>query len=213
MTGIVDLILVEHERVLCLHAILACAKRGGRAEDMARTWRRLADLAQTTLLAEEEVCYPALFGATVEGEVRRTEAIAAHRHICRAITAARLQPVGSPLWWCAVKEALSGCFELFDAEERLLLGDFQRSASPALQEALGRQWVTFVTARHRYLSQQSRSALQPCSSAVLDAGMAPPPKRRPWPGISSGKALATGRGALTVPAPRTGGSPGKIARP
>ena len=122
---IVELILMGHEQVLRLHAALADEFRGGRGRNLASAWDDLADLTEATMDMEEEVWYPALFGASQVME-RIGETIAAHYGIRGAIAEARrLRPADSPPWRRAVKDALSGCFEHFDEEERLLLSAFR----------------------------------------------------------------------------------------
>lgn len=151
MADITELILAEHQRILTLHTALSRVPRDGSPSPhsgvLPRLWGELACLMETIMDAEEEIYYPAAFGTTPPERHRLDQAVAAHNDIREAVAEARLQPAQSPLWWRAVIDAVSACFEHLDHDERHLLTGFQQHASPTLRRVLARQWSAFLTAR------------------------------------------------------------------
>lgn len=57
--------------------------------------------------------------------------------IREAMAEARMQPVGSPPWWRAVKAAVSACIEHLDAQEEGVLAKFRGHADRWLRQQLG----------------------------------------------------------------------------
>lgn len=150
MPDIAELMLDDQRIILSLQQVLTDAGRSagpaGSAGWLARVWDQLADVVETHLDAEEEICHLAIFGPSAAGVARMEEDVAAHGDIREAIAEARLHPVGSPVWWRAVKDATSACADQLE-RERAGLAEFRRRAGPSERARLGSQWSAFVAAR------------------------------------------------------------------
>ncbi len=145
---IVELIRADHRRIRRLREALNDAARwgddSGYAWMLAYVWRRLADLLEAHARAEEEICYLPMFGSGPRAAGRMREAIADHDDVRAAISEASLQPVGSALWWRAVRDALSASARHLDRDERGGLARCELTASQ--RRELGRQWLGFIAA-------------------------------------------------------------------
>lgn len=147
MPDIVELILGDHARIreLLAEVETALAHPDGtdaRAELPGR-WEKLAALLEAHADAAEEIGYPAVFGHAAT--VARDNARATDNDIREAVGETRLHPAGSLPWQLAV---LAGCTAAMDhihnLESALVL--FRREASMPVREAMGRQWMTYMTA-------------------------------------------------------------------
>ena len=149
---VLDLIHADHARI---RRLLATAESAARRAEPARAprmlseaWDRAAVLLQADCDAEEEICYPVLFGAA--GAAALTgEARAEHDDIRAAVAEARLQEAGSPAWWRAVTAAITATREHFTHEEHGALAQIRHRTSPAQRRTLGRQWAAYMNARAR----------------------------------------------------------------
>ena len=152
MPDIVDLIMADHVRIrelfreLC-DAAVSAIKAG--PERVGTTWAALDALLQMHMDAAEEIAYPVLTSGTIREPGRAAELAADHLDIREALDEARIHPAGSALWWLAVRAALTAAISHVDAVESGPLSAYRREASPRAREALGAQWVAFVTARTR----------------------------------------------------------------
>jgi hypothetical protein len=149
MTDIIELIMADHRRIRRLQAGLRAAARLCGSEPswvLPRTWDGLAEVIQTHITAEEEICWPAVSAAGLDDPAEVQELIADAEDIREAIAEAALQPAGSPGWWRAVNDALGDCSCCLDREERGLLVTLARHADPVLRDRLGLQWLTFLAA-------------------------------------------------------------------
>ncbi|MGI8445611.1 MAG: hemerythrin domain-containing protein [Streptosporangiaceae bacterium] len=99
MADIVDLILADHARMRGLFAALDGA--AGREEHPgtpgmpSQAWARLTGLLELHAVAEEKICYPALFGYRQHTSAELNAAIADHNEIREAVHEARLLDAGS----------------------------------------------------------------------------------------------------------------------
>lgn len=150
---IIEVILADHRRIQRLLAALRdTARYGGGPEaacSLGQVWHRLAELLAHHAEAEQEIWYPALFGQGRERDAELDAAIADHDDIREALREAVLHPVGSACWWRAAAAANQLTTGHLACEERGLLTDFTRQATPELRRELGRQWTVFTTARRR----------------------------------------------------------------
>lgn len=166
MTGIVELVLAGHQRILLLQQALADAGRPGAQRDSARAlamvWGRLADMIDVQAAAEEEVCYLPMVAARSWSWQQMEDAVADLDEIREAVAEAQLETAGSRAWWRAVKAALSACAEHFDRQEEGVLADFARRADRRLCQQLGGQWSAFITARIRDLAPDDQAGGAAC---------------------------------------------------
>ena len=123
------------------------ATRYGNGPDwIAAVWQRLAGLLDIHTRAEEEICYLPAFGSGPRGIQRMRNARARNDDIRGAIGEARLQPVGSPLWWHAVRAVLSIAADHSDSEESQAISGWMLSLPVSRRRELGRQWTGFISA-------------------------------------------------------------------
>jgi hypothetical protein len=109
---------------------------------LAQVWSRLADLLVAHTRAEEEVCFPPMYGARA---LAVTEAAAAdHDDIREAVEQARFLEVGSARWWRLITAARTACARHFASQERDLLASLCSCLPPATGKALVHQWAAFV---------------------------------------------------------------------
>jgi hypothetical protein len=148
MAGIIGLILADHRRILFMQQALHDADRGcrdgrsGRA--LASVWDRLAASIEIHADAEEEICYPAMFGTSPRARQQMRDAIAGLDDIREAIGEARLHPVGSAAWRQAVQDASWACEQHSGHQDLRVLADFRRRADRSLRCKLGSQWSAFT---------------------------------------------------------------------
>jgi hypothetical protein len=143
-----ELIITEHARILRLfRALDDLARRGDPAVArlrLAQVWARLAGLLEVHTRAEEEICFPALFGNGAYAPAFMETAIADHDDIREAVAETRLLDVGSAPWWQLIGATHAACIQHFASEERGLLTQFCRSLPPATSKILVRQWAAFA---------------------------------------------------------------------
>lgn len=147
-TDVVQLILANHARIRRLLDTVNSAARYDptRARLLAEVWDRAADLLSLDCDAEEEICYPALFGVTgLAAEIG--DGMADHEDIRMAIDETRIQETGSSPWWRAVTATAHISDRHFTWEQRSVLPEVRRHTSPSQRRTLGRQWAAFATAR------------------------------------------------------------------
>ena len=149
MADIVELILTDHARMRALLADVETAlgqpdDTESRAE-LFRRWETFAALVEMHADAAEEIGFPALFGRTPT--VARDNARAAHDDIRETVRETRLYRSGSRPWRLAVSAACAAVAVHVHDLESGALARFRREASMPTREALGRQWMAFVTAR------------------------------------------------------------------
>ncbi len=165
---IIELITADHRRIGRLRdALHDAARLGGDSGSgwiLAHVWQRLSDLLEAHTQAEEEICYLPMFGPGPQAAERMREAVSDHDDLREAIREACLQPVGSALWWGAVRVALAASGEHIDREERELLACCGLTASR--RRELGRQWLGFIAARRQDAEPGLTKAWAPASHAV-----------------------------------------------
>jgi anti-anti-sigma factor len=115
---------------------------------LSEAWDRAAVLLQADCDAEEEICYPVLFGAA-GGAALTGEARTEHDDIREAVAETRLHEAGSQAWWRAVTAAISATRDHFTHEEHAALAQIRHRTSPAQRRTLGRQWAAYMNARAR----------------------------------------------------------------
>lgn len=146
-----ELILAEHARILRLFgALYDLARRADPAVSplaLAQIWSRLADLLVGHTRAEEEVCFPPMYGAGARALAVMEAAAADHNDIRQAVEQARLLEVGSLRWWQVITAARTACARHFASEERDLLASLCNYLSPDAGKALVRQWAAFAVAQ------------------------------------------------------------------
>ena len=120
-----ELILAEHARILRLFgAVYGLARRADPSVSrlaLAQVWARLGGLLVTHTRAEEEICFPPMYGTGARTLTVVEAAAADHMDIREAVEQARLLEVGSARWWQVITGARMACAEHFASEERGLL--------------------------------------------------------------------------------------------
>lgn len=163
MPMVCQLILADHRRINRLFAALDDGQR------LAAPWRamlssRLAQLVNVHMAAEEEICYPVLFGTGGCTTALLDAAIADHGDINEALAEAELASAGSAVWSRAVADASSACARHFASEEQALLPEICANLNAEADKFLTRQWQAFTA------SQAGTSALTGAEAWRLVAG-------------------------------------------
>ncbi len=144
---IIDLAGASHLHILGWQAWLGelrrCPGDPASGPALATVWETLAALIELHMRAEEEVCAPALYDPTPQGQALTRHAKAAHADIGEIIEEASLQPPGSALWWQLATAALAAWARHCDYDEHGAPGDCLRRADSALRQQVGRQWRAF----------------------------------------------------------------------
>jgi len=150
---IAELILAVHTRVGSLFAALDRSVVSGRSarvpSALMPVWAAAAELLVLNAEAEEEICFPAIFGNGPEGLAATNRAIADHDDIREAICEARLNDAGSSAWWRAVNATRKASSNHFTGPEISALILFGRCGPADLRQTLGRYWINFIAARLR----------------------------------------------------------------
>jgi hypothetical protein len=145
-----ELIFAEHARILRLFGALdGVVRRGEPAVTrlaLGQIWTRLASLLEVHIGAEEEVCFPLVFGAGALALSFVESAAADHAGLREAVAEARLLDVGSPRWWQVITAARAACTQHFATEERGPLAQVCGSVSPETSKILVRRWTAFTAA-------------------------------------------------------------------
>ncbi|MBV9204206.1 MAG: hemerythrin domain-containing protein [Actinobacteria bacterium] len=145
----IELIMADHRRIrrLCaaLEDVVRCPGEAGSDQSLAHVWRRLADLLEAHFRAEEEICYLPMFGCSPR-PAERWDAVADHDDIRAAMGEASLQPVGSALWWRAVRAVVTASIGHLDWEERGVLAACLPGLTISQRRELGRCWLAFIAA-------------------------------------------------------------------
>jgi anti-anti-sigma regulatory factor len=153
MTDIIDLIAASHLHIVWWHAWLGGQGRRLGAPPpgpgLAETWDTVAALIDLHMAADEEVCAPAIYDQTPQGQVLAREGKQAHAEISELIGETRLHPPGTTPWWQLATMTLAAWSRLCDYEEHGPPAQCHRRADPALRQQLGRQWRAFRQARIR----------------------------------------------------------------
>jgi hypothetical protein len=143
-----ELIVTEHARILRLfRALDDLARRGDSAVArlaLSQVWARLASLLEVHTSAEEEICFPLVFGS---GASTLDLATADHHDIREAVAEARLLEVGATRWWQLISAIHTACIEHFAREERGPLAQICDSLPPEKSKALVRQWAAFAASQ------------------------------------------------------------------
>jgi hypothetical protein len=147
---VIELIMADHRRIRRFREVLDDAVRFGRDSGsgwmLADAWQRLSGLLEVHTWAEEEICYLPMLGSDPRAEEQRRTAIAGHDDIREAVSEAALQPVGSALWWGAVRAVLAASTDHLDHEERDMLAECPPRLTMGRRLELGRQWLAFIAA-------------------------------------------------------------------
>jgi hypothetical protein len=145
-----ELIVTDHARILRLFKALDdLARRGDSAvarSALAQVWARLASLLEVHTRAEEEICFPLVFGGASALDLLET-ATADHDDIREAVAEARLLEVGAARWWQLTSAIHAACIEHFAREERGPLAQICCSLPPEKSKVLVRQWAAFAASQ------------------------------------------------------------------
>jgi hypothetical protein len=145
-----ELIFAEHARILRLFGALdGLVRRGEPAATrlaLDQIWKRLASLLEVHCRAEEEVCFPLVFGSGAPALGFVEEATADHDDLREVVAEARLLEVGSSRWWHVIAALRAVCIRHFASEERGPLAQVCGSAPPETSKALVRRWTAFAAA-------------------------------------------------------------------
>lgn len=150
ISEIAELIFAEHARIIRLFGALEGLVR--RAEPtvtrlaLDQIWTRLASLLEVHCRAEEEVCFPLMFGSGPAGLSYVETATADHDDLREAVAEARLLEVGSPRWCQVIAAVHAACIRHFASEERGPLAQACRSVPPETSKILLRRWTAFAAA-------------------------------------------------------------------
>lgn len=168
MTDIIDEVIASHRPVRFMRQALCDAGHlcgdpscHGRLE---RAWDRLACLIEINTDAEQEICYPSMFGTSPAGLEQLRDAVADIRDLQEAVDEVRLQSAGSPGWRRTVTAALYLCMRHLGRQERAL-ADYCHRATVQQRTKLAGQWQAFTAARIADLvpsAQRDGSACQFC---------------------------------------------------
>jgi hypothetical protein len=154
---VAELILGEHERIRRLFAALDDAARyvaddgGRRVPDwmLATIWAMITSLLGLHADAEQEICFPAMFGPGRDRMCDMEDAVADLNDLRDAIAEACLQAPGSPAWWRAVSAARRSSFDHITVIDHGVLAKFRERSDGRLRDDLGQQWTRFIAARRR----------------------------------------------------------------
>lgn len=151
MSGISELIFAEHARILRLFGALEGVVRRGEPTvprlALDQIWARLASLLEVHCRAEEEVCFPLMFGGDAPALSFVEKATADHDDLREAVAEARLLDVGSSLWWQVISATRASCTQHFASEERGPLARVCCSVPLETSKVLVRQWTAFAAAQ------------------------------------------------------------------
>jgi Hemerythrin HHE cation binding domain len=146
-----ELIVTEHARILRLfRALDDLARRGDSAVArlaLSQVWARLASLLEVHTRAEEEICFPLVFGSGASPLELVETATADHDDIREAVAEARLLEVGAARWWQLVSAIHTACAEHFAREGRGPLAQIYGSLPPVKSKVLVRQWAAFAASQ------------------------------------------------------------------
>lgn len=150
ISEICELIFAEHARILRLFGALDGVVRRGEPAvarlALDQIWTRLASLLEVHTRAEEEVCFPLVFGGGARALSFVEAAIADHDDLREAVAEARLLDVGSSRWWQVIAAARAACTKHFASEERGPLAQVCGSVPPETSKVLVRRWTAFTAA-------------------------------------------------------------------
>jgi len=145
-----ELIFAEHARILRLFGALDGVVRRGEPAvvhlALDQIWTRLANLLEVHTRAEEEVCFPLVFGGGALALSFVEAATADHDELREAVEEARLLDVGSVRWWQVIATARAACTKHFASEERGPLAQVCGSVPPETSKVLVRRWTAFTAA-------------------------------------------------------------------
>jgi hypothetical protein len=147
----VELIHADHVRISQLikelDKALARTCPADPVPEPAPVWAALAGFLGLHIDAVEEIAYQALVSAGPGAARAIVQASEANAEICEAVQEARLSPTRSPTWRMAVQAACRAARRHIACEESGPLTWYRLQAAPPDRDALGHQWVSFVTAR------------------------------------------------------------------
>ena len=135
-------VLIEREHD-AIRQRFAALDRGSPADELADSWRALAQLLEVHASGEEELLYPQLAQAGEHGADETEEAVRDHNAIRDGLRAVDRYAVGNDLWWAAVELARRVNDEHLDEEERDVLPSFRESVDRGRREELGERWAAF----------------------------------------------------------------------
>ena len=163
--------MADHRRIRRLRAALddavRCGGDSGSGWMLSHVWERLAGLMEAHAQAEEEICYLPMSGASPHAGEWRRAAVADHDDIREAIGEAALQPVGSALWWGAVRAALAVSADHLDREERAMLAGCLPRLTISQRLELGRQWLEFIAAWRLDAIPGDRTDMRACRPGAV----------------------------------------------
>lgn len=131
--------------------------------------------------AEEEICRPAIYAASLPARSLARETRSCHEDIREIIQETYLQPPGSPRWWHLATTALAAWYRYRDREQHGPPGDYRCGADPDLRVELALQWRAFREALIRDESYPDAPVQSPTCHLRLAR---PAPPRLAGPGFS-----------------------------
>lgn len=177
---VIELVMADHRRIRRLREMLENGVRRGPAGRSGwmriQIWDRLAELLEAHMSAEEEICYLPMSRSGSVSPERRLDAVADHDDIREAISEARLQFAGSPLWWAAARAVLAASGDHLDREERDMLAGWLPRLTMSQRLELGNQWLVFTAARWLEpipVRRAGVSALRPGAGPLFPGGVIP----------------------------------------
>ena len=139
---LVELVLADHTRIDRLFEELE-----GSGDDMARLaalWAELSGVLLAHIAAFEEICQLPLLHTVPDSSLSRQDLSAQKLDVSDAVAGARLQRVGSPQWWLAVRAAHAAADQHISSTEGGPLRRFAQQAPESARQELGRQWNRFM---------------------------------------------------------------------
>jgi len=121
LTDIIDLIAASHLHILWWQAWLGGLGRRLDAPPpgpgLAGTWDTVAALIDLHMAANEEVCVPAIYDRTPQGQALARQGKQAHAEISEMTGETRLHPPGTTPWWRLATMTLAAWSRQSDYEE------------------------------------------------------------------------------------------------
>ncbi len=142
LDDLVGLILRDHARIVRLFGDLE-----GAADSpvrLATLWTELCEVLLAHLGAFEEISFLPLLCAAPDRSMSTRDLRAQKLDTLDAVAEARLQQVGSPLWWLAVRAARTATDRHISCVETDWLPHFGQQTPERTKAALGYQWERFV---------------------------------------------------------------------
>lgn len=141
-----QLVLADQKRINRLFAALDGGQQleGTSRATLSHECSRLARLVNVHMAAEEEICYPVLFGLGDRTIALLKAAIADHGDIHEALAEGELAPVASAAWSRTVAYASAACAQYFARAQQGLLREISANLDAETDRVLAWQWQAFT---------------------------------------------------------------------